>query len=108
MSVIRVTESDSGNVLPVRVGDEVTVELKENAATGYVWDIENLSEGLLQRVSDESGLPAQPLPGSAGKFQLHLVAKESGETSIRLKHWRNWEGESSVNSRFQVTLRIAE
>jgi inhibitor of cysteine peptidase len=107
MSAIRITESDSGKFLPVRVGDEVTIELKENAATGYLWDIESLGEGLVQTHPAASGPSARSLPGAAGKFRIHLVAQAPGENSVCLKHWRDWEGEGSVDARFQVTLRIA-
>lgn len=108
MSAIHVTECDSGKTVPVRVGDEVMIELKENAATGYLWDIESLGERIERRHPVASGSPARSQPGSAGKFRLHLVANSPGENAIRLKHWRDWEGESSVDSRFQVTLQIAD
>lgn len=107
MTSIHVTESDSGKVVPVRVGDEITIELKENASTGYCWDIETLGECIEQKPV-ESGNSHRNLPGSAGKFRVRLVAKLPGENAIRLKHWRDWEGESSVDRRFQATLRIAQ
>ncbi|NQW99104.1 protease inhibitor I42 family protein [bacterium] len=106
MSVIHVTESDSGKILSVRVGDEVTIELKENAATGYLWDIESLGECIEQTHPVASGLFPRSLPGAAGKFRLHLVAKAPGENPLRLKYWRDWAGEGSVESRFRLTLRI--
>ncbi|HEY5779393.1 MAG TPA: protease inhibitor I42 family protein [Terrimicrobiaceae bacterium] len=108
MASIQINENHSGNVLRLPVGGEVMIELKENAATGYAWDIENLDERMLDSVRAPGGSPARSLPGAAGKFRLRLIAKAPGETSVRLKHWRDWEGEGSVTSRFEVTLQIAE
>jgi inhibitor of cysteine peptidase len=108
MAFIQINENDSGNVVRLRICDEVIVELKENAATGYVWDIESLDDRMLELASTQGGSPAGSLPGAAGKFRLRLIAKAAGETSIRLKQWRHWEGERSITSRFDVTLQIAE
>lgn len=105
---LQLNESNSGNVVRLRVGGEVIIELKENAATGYAWDIESIDERMLESVRVPGGSPAGALPGAAGKFRLRLIARAPGQTSIRLKHWRDWEGEGSITSRFEVTLQIAE
>jgi len=36
-----------------------------------------------------------------------ITAKAPGETRIKLKRWRQWEGESSVVERYEFTLRIS-
>lgn len=108
MAFIQINETHSGKVVRLRVGAEAIIELTENAATGYVWDIESFDERMLELSRTGGGSPAGSLPGAAGKFRLRLIAKAPGQTSIRLKYWRDWEGESSITSRFEVTLQIAE
>jgi hypothetical protein len=36
-----------------------------------------------------------------------MRAKAPGSTTIKLKRWRQWEGEGSVVERFELTLRVS-
>jgi inhibitor of cysteine peptidase len=106
MPTIALTASDNGKAVCMAVGDEVTILLKENVTTGYAWDLENLDERLLCRLPPVVEPPARPLPGAGAARYFRFVAAALGETPLRLKLWRQWEGEKSVIERFEVKLQI--
>ncbi|MFN9693651.1 MAG: protease inhibitor I42 family protein [Synechococcaceae cyanobacterium] len=50
-----------------------------------------------------------PMPRVVGgpmrvSFQFRVVGKGKGE--LRLRHWRPWEGEGSIDRRFKLALRV--
>ena len=96
------TERDSGRTLVVALGDTITVRLGENPTTGYQWTVET-AEGL-QGTGDRFE-PGAAI-GASGNRELKFLAKRAGACRLRLKHWREWEGESSVTHRFQVDFSV--
>ena len=100
-----VTETDNGTIVELHVGDEVVLRLPENATTGYRWALEAADANLVDLKEGEY-LPVSGATGSGGEAQWTVRAKTAGTAQIRLKRWRQWEGEGSVRGRFEVTLRI--
>ena len=44
--------------------------------------------------------------GGGGTRSFTLKAEHPGIMQVRLKLWRDWEGESSIVERFTVTIRV--
>lgn len=99
------TEADRGKTIEVRVGDTITLCLHENAATGYRWTLDGPESRLVDVRADEH-TPQPAAAGSGGEASWTLRAAAHGSAQIRLKLWRPWEGERSVQKRFGVTVRI--
>lgn len=99
------TETDNGKIVESHIGSEVVLRLTENAATGYRWGVEAIDESLVE-VQEGEYLPLSHAIGSGGEAQWIVRAKATGITTIKLKHWRRWEGEISVRERFEFSLRI--
>jgi len=99
------TESDSGKTVEVDVGDKLELSLQENATTGYRWEIEDLDHKIIS-VKDEDYQPASGKVGSGGSKKWSLKAIAPGKTECRLKLWRQFEGNSSVQKRFSVTVIV--
>ncbi len=97
-----VDEQQSGASVDVPVGEELAIRLKENAATGYRWAFES-SEGL---TVEESVQPGGAAPGAAGVHEFRVRASTPGSRQLRLKHWRDWQGEDSVTGRFDIQVRF--
>lgn len=97
---------DSGKTLEVTVGDRVQLQLAENPSTGYQWAVDTVEASrLLLEGSDY----AQESGGRAGSwgtrtFRFRILAP--GEAPLRLKYWRQWEGDRSIVNRFALTVRI--
>lgn len=97
------SEQDSGRTVEVAEGDSVTIRLKENPTTGYRWAVE--TSGGLEWVEDDFELGG-PAVGAAGTRVLLFRATRPGSHTLRLKNWREWEGESSVTDRFEANIVV--
>jgi inhibitor of cysteine peptidase len=100
-----VTDQQNGATVPMRVGDSVLLSLAENPASGYRWSIEELDESLVASESTAYASEDQR-PGSGGRASWTLRARAAGRTTVRLVHWRHWEGKGSAIARFSLTLEI--
>jgi inhibitor of cysteine peptidase len=98
------TAADNGRLVDLPVGDEVALRLPEDARlAGYTWAID-FSDANLVDIKE-----GQDVSTSEGEVdaQWLIMAKAPGATSIKLKRWQQWEGESSVVERYEITLRIS-
>ncbi len=100
------TAADNGRTVELPVGDEVALRLPENATTGYRWAIDSADANLVD-IKEGQYVSTSEKMGGGGEAQWLIKAKAPGATSIRLKRWRQWEGESSVVERYEITLRIS-
>ena len=95
-------EQDSGRTVKVKQGAIITIRLVENPTTGYRWAVEAGSR--LEQVEDQN----EPggMIGAAGVRVLRFQAKGIDTHELRLKNWREWEGESSVIGRFNAWIVV--
>jgi inhibitor of cysteine peptidase len=100
------TAADNGRTVELLVGDEVALRLPENATTGYRWAIDSADANLVD-IKEGPYVSTSEKMGGGGEAQWLIKAKAPGTTSIKLKRWRQWEGESSVVERYEITLRIS-
>ena len=95
-------QQHNGCRIGVRVGDLLTVRLKENASTGYRWAVENA--GHLELEDDRN--QATDAPGASGVREFRFRAAQPENVELHLKNWRDWEGDASVIDRFIVHVAI--
>lgn len=100
------TAADNGRIVELPVGDEVALRLPENATTGYRWAIDSADANRVD-IKEGQYVSTSEKMGGGGEAQWLIKAKAPGATSVKLKRWRQWEGESSVVERYEITLRIA-
>ena len=99
------TERDDGRTVEATVGDTIELRLPENATTGYRWAFDGLDEHVVR--ADEGELVDKPAKiGSGGDVRWRLTLLTAATTEVRLKLWRRWEGDRSVQKRFAVRLAI--
>ena len=106
---IDILETDNGKSINAKVGDVMALRLHENASTGYRWAFDALDEAKLGLVKSEylrEGDAKNAVVGSGGDMTWTLKAKAKGTTQIKLKLWRSFEGDKSIQQRFTVTLKI--
>lgn len=99
-------ETDNNRTVDIREGETIQVTLAENATTGYRWGIENYTKTILDP-QDSVTRYAKKAIGSGGEVTFAFRAKARGTGEIALRHWRDWEGESSIIGRFRLHLKIA-
>ena len=92
--------------MTVRVGSLLSIELPANpGGAGYAWALERQPGSQLELV-DSSFIQSNAATGSGGVQRWTLRALAPGDTRLKLKYWRPWEGEASVIDRFDVALHV--
>ena len=110
MTAIEVTAVDDGKSVTARPGDEILVVLPENATTGYRWQLDQ-SVDLLRLLSDGYREAAaaddeEPVFGRGGLREFRFAVDRPGSGDLALKHWREWEGDSSVTRRVSFSIEV--
>jgi len=100
------TRADGGSSVQMKVGDVVAVRLAENPSTGFVWSTDSTGGDALQLVDSEYLPAADGRVGGPGERSLSFRAVAAGNVELRLKLWREWEGDKSIVDRFAATVRI--
>jgi inhibitor of cysteine peptidase len=100
------TQADNGTTVRARPGDRIVIRLPENPTTGYRWSSDATDDRVISLRSTEYTPPTGGGVGGSGSVTLVFEARATGEGSIRLKRWRDWEGEASVRERFAVTVSV--
>jgi predicted secreted protein len=104
MSVLQVSEADHTRTLIAMVGDEIEITLRENATTGYVWQVAHVDSGL-EPSGDEfrmAGAPAQVGAGGVHIFR-YRVARD-GAARVLMRCVRPWDPASDESARFVLDV----
>lgn len=99
------TEKDNGRSVDIRVGESISINLPENATTGYRWAIDHYDPECLKATASEPHYTANAI-GSGGEIAFTFEGRKIGSGEIVLKHWRHWEGDLSITSRFRLRLNV--
>jgi inhibitor of cysteine peptidase len=104
MPTITLTQSENGQSFNARTGDQIVVRLEESPTTGYRWAVDHIGDILALQSADFSS--AGSGVGGGGERTFTFTAQRPGSTSLSLKLWRDWEGDSSVIKRFEAGINI--
>ena len=103
--MLSLVEADNNRTEDIHVGETVRITLPENATTGYRWAIDRYDEEFIEALATEPHYSAKAI-GSGGEVAFIFQGKKAGTGDIVLKHWRHWEGDSSVTTRFHLRLNV--
>src|SRR5262245_7223528 len=103
--MLSLVEVDNGRTVDIHRGETVRISLPENATTGYRWAIDRFDDELIEALATEPRYAPGTI-GSGGDVVFIFRGKKIGAGEIVLKHWRHWEGDSSVTSRFRILLHV--
>lgn len=104
-AVVQLTQNDNGRPTTIEVGQTLAIDLDENASTGYTWAIDGYDENILESLGSTPRYSSGPV-GSGGQVTFTFRGVADGTGQIRLKNWREWEGDSSVVDRFQTSVTV--
>ena len=102
---IIITEAENGKTLLLHVGNTVTLRLPEKSTAGYQWTLVQIDTDKVTYTKLHETRASQRL-GSEHICIFQFTAKATGTVHIELKHWRAWEGDSSIIARYAVTFDI--
>jgi inhibitor of cysteine peptidase len=101
------TLEDDGGTAELRVGEALAIRLPELASAGYRWAADGDGDGDgIVALSPPRPATAAGAIGSAGEIAIEVRAQAPGETEVKLKYWRDWEGDASIRRRFALTIRV--
>lgn len=103
--VHKLNESDNGRAVELHPGEKVRITLPENATTGFRWQVERFDRDVIGIVAEEPHYPSGP-PGAGGHIELIVEGRKPGTSELVLKHWRDWEGDSSIIARFHLNVKV--
>ncbi|NJR65542.1 MAG: protease inhibitor I42 family protein [Leptolyngbyaceae cyanobacterium CRU_2_3] len=106
MSVVFLTQADSGRTIQVNSGDIFSVRLTENPTTGYRWTIQSMNDEILELQNSEYAAPANIGIGSGSQRIFTFRAHAAGTADLQLKEWRGWEGDRSITHQFNLTVQV--
>ena len=86
----------------VAVGDTMTLELSENATTGYRWRMAEVGPSL--RILEETFKASTGAAGSGGVRHWTLVAENAGAVAMQVELKRSWQPEPART--FALTLLV--
>lgn len=107
MPEIQVSRGDNGTTIQARAGDTIVVRLPESPTTGYRWAIAQ-SDGMtlaLRTACFEQA--AGGGIGGGGTRVFRFEALTAGTADVRMKLWREWEGDRSILDRFHLAVQIS-
>src|SRR5215472_1964234 len=97
-----ITETENGKALLLHVGDTVAVRLPEMATAGYQWTLEQIDADKVTYTKHHQAV-VQYLLGREPICIFEFTTRATGIVHIQLKHWRPWNGDSSIIARYAVT-----
>jgi inhibitor of cysteine peptidase len=103
--MLLITEKDNARMIDIRLGERIRISLPENATTGYRWAIDHVDEALIEAITTEPHYSSNAV-GSGGAVEFIFQGKKTGSGEIVLKHWRHWEGDSSITQRFLMYFNV--
>ncbi len=102
--MLSLTAADDGRTVALRMGEKIRISLPENAGGGYRWDIDRADGGI--EASGSQPHYSGEAVGSGGLMTFIFAAKKPGKGEIVLKNWRAFEGDTSVQQRFRLTVDV--
>ena len=104
--VVILTQKDQGKVIPLPIGQLFSIQLIENPTTGYRWTACNISGvHLLIETFQSNSISEGPI-GHGGIRIFQFQAIRADKHRLQFKHWREWQGDSSIIGTFQVYVHV--
>lgn len=105
-----ITGADKGGTVHLKVGDQLTLRLKSNPTTGYMWYVHPHSTPLLKLLHQAQIGPVGPSTrqslGRPGLQVFTFEARRSGEGDLLLHYVRSWEKPTPDEEQFQIHVVI--
>lgn len=105
MSTVTIGTGDEGRDVNLIAGDTVVLKLPENPTTGMRWQPFQLPSSL-RLIRDTYDQSSDAGIGAASTRVLEFGADVAGRFGLRLRRMREWEGESSIEAKYSVTLVV--
>jgi len=91
--------SNHEEIVRVTKGDEFVLKIQSNHSTGYQWmEMLAIDTNLLLLKFVDYKIDNPKIDGGGGYEFWYFVAKNSGETAVKLKYQRPWESDPPADT----------
>ncbi|OTX77880.1 hypothetical protein CBR56_28510 [Bacillus thuringiensis] len=104
--VVILTQKDQGKVITLPIGQLFSIQLIENPTTGYRWTACNISGVHLLAETFHLNSISEGASGHGGIRIFQFQSIHAGKHRLQFKHWREWQGDSSIIGTFQVYVHV--
>jgi inhibitor of cysteine peptidase len=106
MSEVTLTEADNGKSIAVSLHEKVILRLNETPSTGFRWAVAMGDNEIIKLSGSDYNQTSGSAVGGSGHRVFVFEVKRSGSAHLLLKLRREWEGDKSIASRFEVTINV--
>ncbi len=100
-------DSDNGGSVTVQVGGKLLVDLSGNPTTGYIWQITNKDDAILQPADYAFQADSEAM-GAGGVEHFEFDAVAPGEVELAFAQSRPWESEAEPVATYAVTVTVVD
>jgi inhibitor of cysteine peptidase len=98
---------DNGSTVTVKRGQAILIKLPENPSTGFRWSVEQSARPFLELKQTDFAATGT-IAGGGGERRFEFIAATAGEGRLSLRRWREWEGETSIVERYEISVRVMD
>jgi len=91
MNQILIDQDDNNKTFDAKVGDIITITLRENATTGYRWKVEGVDEKIILMEDSKYSITSDNRIGSGGTRTFTFRPQSLGKAKVQLSLKREWE-----------------
>ncbi|UCD14493.1 MAG: protease inhibitor I42 family protein [Thermoplasmatales archaeon] len=102
---VYLTINNTGSNISLTIGDTVNLTLEFNAGTGYVWEIIQLDEQILN-ITEKSTWGDTEVVGGLMHDTWIFTAKNTGNTTLELVFYRPWEDLENATKTFIAYIDV--
>jgi predicted secreted protein len=102
---VKLTSDDDGSSVPLNVGDTVNLTLRDYGDGGYLWNIVELDENILN-LTMSYNWGRSDMFGDFGYDTWIFTAKNIGATTLKLASYRSWEGVINATANFTAYIEV--
>ncbi len=103
---VTIGEEMNGRKIAVKQGQTLLLRIDGNPTTGYQWVVDELDESILALSDDPDYKSDSMLIGSGGTYTFKFNTVNLGETTLRLKYYRDFEKDIPPAVYFEVHVTV--
>jgi predicted secreted protein len=102
-----IEQQDNEKEITVTAGTTLQIELEEIGGTGYLWEFDSIDQEYCEVLKGETKrIDPNKLTGAPIIKRWQVRTKKPGETEIKMRYYRVWEGKDSSIKKFSVKINI--
>jgi inhibitor of cysteine peptidase len=100
------TAQDSGKTVEIPIDGEFTVELRGNPTTGFVWEVGESNQQVVQQVGEPKYKADAQRIGAGGLYTFTFQGKGAGETLLKMVYLRPFQRDLPPAKTFELKVIV--